>query len=210
MESMLQELKGRFSVPSSSSPCDTVQELQQTIASLQQIKSGLEETKEYRAAQAEKERASKDDRVLQLKKRIEESKAAAEKLLGFSLKPEHFNPGNMYNLMPTGYMNRLIFDQTVQNFQRPILNMEERLDRLRGELGDLKFRCSWSAVDKTKSEILQLEVQLHPMRSQLLGFLMAYQPMMDPTFSETLATHLDAMLETYLELRTLECAEAKA
>ena len=48
------------------------------------------------------------------------------------------------------------------------------------------------------------------MRTQLLGFLMACQPMMDPTFSNTLATHLDAMLEAYLELRTLECAEAKA
>jgi uncharacterized protein involved in exopolysaccharide biosynthesis len=201
MESMLQELKGRFSTPSSSSPCDTVQELQQTIASLQQIKSGLEETKEYRAAQAEKERVSKDDRVLQLKKRIEESKAAAEKLLGFSLKQEHFNSGNVYALMPIGYVNRQQFEGRVQILQKPIRNMEERVDRLRGRL---------SVNPTTESEILQLEAQLHAMRTQLLGFLMAYQPMMDPTFSETLATHLDAMLEAYLELRTLECAEAKA
>jgi DNA repair exonuclease SbcCD ATPase subunit len=201
MESMLQELKGRFSTPSSSSPCDTVHELQQTIASLQQIKSGLEETKEYRAAQAEKERVSKDDRVLQLKKRVEESKAAAEKLLGFSLKPEHFNCGNVYSLMPSGYVNRQQFEWRVENLQKPIRNMEERVDRLRSRL---------SVNPTTKSEILQLEAQLHAMRTQLLGFLMEYQPMMDPTFSETLATHLDAMLEAYLELRTLECAETKA
>jgi cob(I)alamin adenosyltransferase len=211
MESMLQELKGRFSTPSSSSPCDTVQELQQTIASLQQIKSGLEETKEYRAAQVEKERASsKDDRVLQLKKRVEESKAATEKLLGFSLKQEHFNSGDVYILMPIGYVNLQQFELQVEILQKSIRNMEERLDRLRGELGDLKARFSWSAVDKTESQISQLEAQLPSMRTQLLGFLMAHQPMMDPTFSETLATHLDAMLEAYLELRKLECAEAKA
>jgi DNA repair exonuclease SbcCD ATPase subunit len=198
---MLKAINGRFQCCAASLPCDTVKELEQTIASLQQIKNGLEETEEYRAAQAEKERASKDERILQLKKRMEESKAAAERLLGFSLKPEHFNSGNVYTLMPIGYVNRQQFEGRVQILQNPIRNMEERVDRL---------RCHLSANPTTKSEILQLEAQLHLMRTQLLGFLMAYQPMMDPTFSETLANHLDAMLEAYLELRTLECAEAKA
>jgi hypothetical protein len=69
---MLKEVSGRFQDTAAS--YEAVQELEHTIASLQQIKNGLEETKEYRAAQAEKERASKGDRVQQLQKRVEESK----------------------------------------------------------------------------------------------------------------------------------------
>ena len=218
MESMLQEIKERFSTPSSSSPCDTVQELQQTIASLQQIMSGLEETMEYRAAKTEEERASKGSRVLQLKKRVDESKAAAEKLLGFSLMPEHFTK-NMYILMPSGYVDRQQFEKRVQLLQMHIRNTEERLGRLRGQIStnpktkseSLQLEAQlYPMQTTTKSEILQLEAQLHPTRTQLLGFLMACQPMMDTTFSETLATHLDAMLAAYLELRTLQCAEAEA
>ena len=196
---MLKEVSGRFQDTAAS--CEAVQELEHTIASLQQIKNGLEETKEYRAAQAEKERASKGDRVLQLKKRVEESKAAAERLLGFPLTPEHCNEGNAYGLMPIGYVDRLVFEQTVQSLEQSSSNMEERLDQLKGELGDLKSRSSWSAVDRTKSEIIKLEQQVHIMRSRLLCYMMSYQPMLDATFSDKLAGHLDAMLEAYLELR---------
>ena len=174
-----------------------MQELQQTIASLQRIKSGLEEeTKEFRVMQVEKEPAPKDDRVLQLEKRIEESKAAAEKLLGFSLKPKHFDSGDVYSLMPSGYADRQRFEETVEKLREDIHTTEAILRERRAYLG--------------KKEIEASQAHSRTLRTQLLTFLMAYQPMMDPTFSKTLATHLDAMLEAYLELRTLECAEAKA
>jgi DNA repair exonuclease SbcCD ATPase subunit len=199
---MLKEVSGRFRDTAAS--YEAVQELEHTIASLQQIKNGLEETNEYRAAQAEKERASKGDRVQQLEKRIEESKAAAERLLGFPLTPGHCTKGNVYGLLPIGYVDRLAFEQTVQSLERSSSNTEERLDQLKGELGDLKSRSSWSAVDRTKSEIMQLEQQAHLMRSRLLGYMMSYQPMLDATFSDTLAAHLDAMLDAYLELRKLQ------
>jgi hypothetical protein len=204
---MLKAINGRFQCCAASLPCDTVKELEQTIASLQQIKNGLEETEEYRAAQAEKERASKDERILQLKKRVEESKASAEKLLGFPLKPDHFTGGNAYKLMPAGYVARAHFEGTLQHFQKQISSMEAVLDRCKGELGVLK---SASSRSQTEMSIQSGEGQLCEARSRLLGFVMAYEPMLDTTFSEKLAVHLDAMLGAYLELRTLECSEANA
>lgn len=197
---MLKEVSGRFQDTAAS--CEAVQELEHTIASLQQIKNGLEETNEYRAAQAEKERASKGDRVQQLQKRVEESKAAAERLLGFPLTPEHCTKGNAYGLMPVGYVDQLVFEQTVQSLERYSSDMQERLNQLKGELGDLKSRSSLSAVEKTK-----FEQQIPISRSRLLGYMMSHQPMLDATFSDTLAAHLDAMLDAYLELRKLQ-AEA--
>jgi DNA repair exonuclease SbcCD ATPase subunit len=206
---MLQEIQGKFDVYASL-PFDTVQELEQTIANLQKIKNELEETDEYRAAQAEKERALKGNRALQLKKRVEESKAAAEKMLGFPLTPQLLNQENMYKLMPMGFVDRSQFNAQLQQYQMQNAIAEEKLDQLKGELGDLKFRSKWSSVDNTKSQIQQLEFQVHITRTRLLSYMMAYQPMLDTTFSETLAAHLDAMLEAYLELRKLECSEAKA
>ena len=100
---MLRDIKGRFKDPEA--PCEAVQALEETLATLQQIKKGLEETKEYRAAQAEKELSDKGNRVLLLKKQVEESKAAAEGLLGYPLTSAHYqasgNFGNsLYQLLP--------------------------------------------------------------------------------------------------------------
>lgn len=207
---MLQEIQGRFEGYAASVPFDTVQQLEQTITSLQKIKNELEETEEYRVAQAEKERVTKGNHALQLKKRVEESKAAAEKLLGFPLQPQLLNKQNMYKLMPVGFLDRTQFEAQLQKYQMHNAVTQDNLDRLKGELGDLKSRSSWSAVDQKTSQIEQLEFQLHATRTQLLSYMMQYQPMLDTTFSDTLAAHLDTMLEAYLELRKLECSAAKA
>jgi hypothetical protein len=201
---MLRDIKGRFKDPEA--PCEAVQALEETLASLQQIKKGLEETKEYRAAQAEKELSDKGNRVLLLKKQVEESKAAAEGLLGYPLTSAHYqasgNFGNsLYQLLPEGYVDHQVFGYQVRHLQQELAKQEENLDRVKGELGDFKSRSSWSAVDRTKSEIIKLEQQVHIMRSRLLCYMMSYQPMLDATFSDKLAGHLDAMLEAYLELR---------
>ena len=87
---MLRDIKGRFKDPEA--PCEAVQALEETLASLQQIKKGLEETKEYRAAQAEKELSDKGNRVLLLKKQVEESKAAAENLTRCAIVFSHHYP----------------------------------------------------------------------------------------------------------------------
>jgi predicted RNase H-like nuclease (RuvC/YqgF family) len=208
MEPMLEELKGRFSTPSSS-PYDTVQELQQTIAALQQIKSGLEETEEYRAAQAEKERA-KEDRVLQLKKRVEESKAAVEKMLGYSLKSEQFSTGEAYGLMPVGFHSCAHFEDTIKHYQTRIATLEAELVVMKEPGYKPRGIRPEYALEQTQRNIDTAEYTRRKLSSQLIGYMMAYQPMKDLTFCQTLATHLDAMLEAYLALRTLECAEAKA
>ena len=193
---MLREVRGRLQGAS----CEAVQELEYTIASLQQIKNGLEETEEYRTALAEKELISKCDRVLQLKKCVQESKVAAEKLLGYPLKPEHFINGSGYKLMPMGYVAKATFDTDVQQFQKQIAIAEEALDRFKGEIGVKKARSSFGGLDQ-KSQLAQLEDSLRHQRSRLLGYMMSCEPMLDATFSETLAVHLDAMLDAYLELR---------
>jgi hypothetical protein len=199
---MLRDIKGRFKDPEA--PCEAVQ----ALASLQQ---GLEETKEYRAAQAEKELSDKGNRVLLLKKQVEESKAAAENLLGYPLKTEYLSKGQAYELMPMGFVDRLIFDSTIQHYQNQIATMKEVLDRCKGELAVLKapnfkphgYGCNTQQqqIEQTERSIHSGVHQLREARSKLLGYVMEHQPMLDATFSDKLAAHLDAMLDAYLELR---------
>ena len=207
---MLKEVSGRFQDTAAS--YEAVQELEHTIASLQQIKNGLEETKEYRAAQAEKERASKGDRVQQLQKRVEESKAAAERLLGFPLTLEHCTSGKAYSLMPDGFVDRTQFEVMIQDFQNQIASTEAFLDKCKGELRVLKspnykprgcVRVD-QELEQAQRAIHNGEHQLRAASSRLLGYMMSHQPMLDATFSDTLAAHLDAMLDAYLELRKLQ------
>ena len=204
---MLQALQGRFQQDPSTAataPCETVQALEETIASLQQIKIGLEETKEFRAAQAEKALTVKGNRMLQLTNRAEEAKAAAEKLLGYPLKPEHFTNGQAYSLMPVGFVERLHFEAAVQHFQGEIARLKDLqalkpLSSCRPTFGLLEN--SFHQAQRTmKAE----EDQLRKARSRLLGYLMTHRPMQDATFTNKLAAHIDTMLEAYLELRALE------
>jgi hypothetical protein len=123
------------------------------------------------------------------------------------LKPEHFTNGDAYKMLPVGYVHRLQFEAMIQPLQKLIASTEEKLDQCKGEVGDLKFCRSWQALDQKQSQIAQLEYQLHNARSRLLGIVMACEPILDATFSDTLAAHLDSMLDAYLELRKLQ-AEA--
>ena len=205
---MLQEIQASFQ--DTATPCETVEALANTIASLEQIKKGLEDTTEYRAAQAEKALTAKGDRALQLKKTLEESKAAAEKLLGYPLKPENVANGEAYRLMPTGFVDKLTFNYQLQHYQKQIDIAEVIVDRCKGELAVLKSNnvapfgrgTLKQTLEQTQGQLTQAERSLHDVRSRLLGFVMANQPMLDATFSDQLATHLDAMLVAYMELHS--------
>ena len=192
-------------------PCAAVQALEATLASLQQLQADLKNTKEYRAAQAEQRRLSESDRARQLAETVARSRAAAEALLGYPLTPQHFETADVYALMPTGYVDGPTFDAYVQQFQARLAALEEALDKARGELDELKspdvkpasFGRNFDIkqrLEQKKGDLRQAELQVHHLRSRLLGYLATHQPMRDAAFGATLASHLDAMLAAYLAL----------
>jgi hypothetical protein len=208
--SMLKEIQIRFQDTDGINPYEVVQELEHTMTILQKIKKGLQE-------ESKKEYASgpKDNRMQQLSKIVVNSKATAEKLLGFSLNRGHFTNGNAYQLMPQGYVNRTTFEETVQHYQTHIASLEEPLKKYKEDLhalksGDFKVRGCVSIDDVKKDIKMKIqsgEQQVQSARSKLLGYIMTHLPMHDATFSQKLAGHLDAMLEAYLELRKLQSVQ---
>jgi hypothetical protein len=210
---MLKEIQNLFEDPTCDiTPCEALEALDETLASLHQIKKSLEKNKEYYAAQVEKDMIPKYNQVLLLKNHVKESKAAAEKLLGFSLKPEHFTKGEAYMLMPLGFVNKVSFELEIQNFQKPIKDIEKSLDLNKGMLEDLKspddkplgYITRYDKIDEIEKSIQVEEYHLNRARSELLGYFMTHQPMLDTTFSNKLAVHLNSMLDAYLELKKLE------
>jgi hypothetical protein len=215
---MLKEIQNHFQDPAVGvAPCEALQALDETLASLNQIKKSLEEIKEYRAAQAEKEMTAKDNRVPQLQNRAQKSKAAAEGMLGYPLMPEHFASGGAYALLPVGFVERPTFEAAVQSYPKEIARLKEVVDQCKGELDTLKspsFKSRGCVTPAQASEQVMRsirggEVMIHDQRSRLLSYMETHKPMLDAHFGKTLAGHLDAMLDAYLELEKLEQSELK-
>jgi hypothetical protein len=220
---MLKEIQNRFQDPAGSvAPCEAVQALDETLASLHQIKKSLEETKEYRAAEEAQKQSDESKRVMRLKASLEKAQAAAEAMLGYPLNSEHyFSSGNygdsLYNLLPEGYVHQKMFDHQVKHLKSQLANQEARLDKIRSELGpseltpappflrgDLK-----QALEGKQGQLRNATANVHFGRSRLLSYMATHKPMRDAHFGKTLAGHLDAMLDAYLELEKLEQSELK-
>jgi hypothetical protein len=152
------------------------------------------------------------DRLAQLTQTAHEAREAAEALLGYPLKPEHFATGSAYTLLPVGFVANCTFEATVQCYQREMARMQDIVDRCKGELDALKasnFNSRGCVTPAQASEQLQRsiqsgEMQLGETRSRLLGYVLAQRPMRDADFAARLASHLDAMLDAYLAMRALE------
>jgi DNA repair exonuclease SbcCD ATPase subunit len=216
---MLKEIQNRFQDPAGGiSPQEAVQALEETLASLHQIKKSLEETKEYRAAEEAQKQSDKGNRVRHLTASLEKAEAAAEAMLGYSLTSAHYrSSGSLYHLLPEGYLNHQAYDYQVKQFQSQLAKQEAQLDRIRGELGtseltpappflrgDLK-----QALEAKQEQLRSATAQVRCARSQLLSYMATHKPMRDAHFSDKLAGHLDAMLDAYLELQKLEQSELK-
>jgi hypothetical protein len=194
-------------------PYAAVQALDETLASLQKLQADLKRTKEYRAAEEAQKQSDASDRVRRLTEELEKAQAAAEAMLGYPLTSAHYrSSGNfddsLYHLLPEGYVHHQKFDCAVQRLKQQLANQEARLDKIRGELGaseltpappflrgDLK-----QALEAKQAELHSATVQVRCARSQLLGFMATHKPMRDARFGETLAGHLDAMLDAYVAL----------
>jgi hypothetical protein len=191
-------------------PYAAVQALDETLASLQKLHADLKRTKEYRAAEEAQKQSDASDRVRRFTEKLEKAQAAAEAMLGYPLTNAHYrSSGGLYHLLPEGYVHHQTFDYQVKQFQGHLANQEARLDKIKGELGaaeltptppflrgDLK-----QALEAKQAELHSATAQVHCARSQLLGYLATHKPMRDTRFGETLAGHLDAMLEAYVALR---------
>ena len=140
------------------------------------------------------------DRLAQLTQTAHEAREAAEALLGYPLKPEHFATGSAYTLLPVGFVANCTFEATVQCYQREMARMQDIVDRCKGELDALKAQAS----EQLQRSIQSGEMQLGETRSRLLGYVLAQRPMRDADFAARLARHLDAMLDAYLAMRTLD------
>jgi hypothetical protein len=140
------------------------------------------------------------DRLAQLTQTAHEAREAAEALLGYPLKPEHFATGSAYTLLPVGFVANCTFEATVQCYQREMARMQDIVDRCKGELDALKAQAS----EQLQRSIQSGEMQLSETRSRLLGYVLAQRPMRDADFAARLARHLDAMLDAYLAMRALE------
>jgi hypothetical protein len=149
------------------------------------------------------------DRLAQLKRTAREAKKAAEAMLGYPLTPEHLASGGAYALLPVGFVDRSTFEATVQSYQKEIARLEEVVDRCKSELDTLRspsFKSRGCVTPAQASEEVMRsirggEAMICDQRSRLLGYMAANRPMRDARFGETLAGHLDAMLEAYVALR---------
>ena len=166
------------------------------------------------------EPTAKDKHILELKKRVQESKLSAEKLLGFSLNQGHFMNGEAYRLMPACFVHPLHFQEDILPLQQKIVNMKAIINECKAELAVLKspnFKSSGCVthmqqqqqIEQFERNIHMGEHQLQEVRSWLLGYMMAHQPILDTNFNDKLATHLDVMLDSYLELWKLQHSELK-
>lgn len=185
-----------------------------SIGILEDIEKELEKCKEYKptTTQLSSNVCEKENRMKELSKTVIDSKIAAEKLLGFTLKREHFINGQAYMLLPVGYVNRPAFEERIKEFQKQILDIEMSLKKWKEDLialnsGDLKAYGCVSLKEMTEQRKRSIQTgsyQLFEKRSKFLGYLMTNLPMNDETFTSKLTEHLDTMLDAYLELRTLE------
>jgi small-conductance mechanosensitive channel len=194
-------------------PYAAVQALDETLTSLQKLQADLKRTKEYRAAEEAQKQSDASDRVRRLTEELEKAQAAAEAMLGYSLNSEHyFSSGNygdsLYNLLPKGYVHQKMFDHNIQHLKSQLANQEARLDQIKGELGpseltpappflreDLK-----QALEAKQGQLRTATTNVHFARSRLLSYMATHKPMRDARFGETLAGHLDAMLDAYVAL----------
>jgi hypothetical protein len=201
------EQKGQQQQKENTDPCVAVRALEDTLESLRRIQADLKQTKEYRAAQEEKKRSDQGDRVQKLNQTIDESRAAAEKMLGFPLTSNHLG-SNAYKLMPVGFVDRLIYEANVNECHKEIARMEAIIKIHKAQPLALKVGngggFGFNNMEQIRRTIEAAEHTIGAKRSQMLGFVMEHRPMLDATFSERLACHLDAMLDAYLSLRTLE------
>ena len=152
--------------------------------------------------------SNESDRVRELTEKLEKAQAAAEAMLGYPLTPEHLASGGAYALLPVGFVDRSTFEATVQYYQKEIARLEKVVDRCKGELDTLKSPSFNSrgcvtppqASEEVMRSIRGGEAMIRHQRSRLLGYMAANRPMRDARFGETLAGHLDAMLEAYVAL----------
>jgi hypothetical protein len=169
---------------------DEVQE-RTIFARLHTLKRGLDEkTEAFRAAKV----MARESRVQRM---LEEARAGAEGLLGFPLKLEHCMNGLAYDLLPAGFVDGRVFDETVLNLREQCKCLEERVKQAKARMlegGPVECMCT---------QLRSAESQLGHQRSRLLGYVLAHKPMRDAKFRDKLAAHLDAMLDALLELRAL-------
>jgi ABC-type dipeptide/oligopeptide/nickel transport system ATPase subunit len=219
---MLKEIQGRFQDSTNGvTPCEAVQALDETLASLHQIKKSLKETKEYCAAEEARKQSDKSDSVQRLKASLEKAQAAVEALLGYKLTSEHhYSSGNygvsLYNLLPEGYVHQQMFDHQVKHLKSQLANQEARLDKIRSELGLSELTLAQSFLHgelkkasdgKQQGQLRNATANVHFARSRLLSYMATHKPMRDVHFGKNLACHLDAMLDAYLEIQKLEQSE---
>jgi hypothetical protein len=215
MQATLEALKAGHQLQGEEDPCAAVHALEETLASLQKLQADLKRTREYRAAEEAQKQSDEGDRVRRLTENLEKAEAAAEALLGYSLTSAHYRSGggnfscdSLYQLLPEGYVHHHIFDHNVRRLQQQLATQEAKLDQIRGELGpseltpappflrgDLK-----QALEAKQGELHLATAQVRCVRSQLLSYMATHKPMRDAHFSETLAGHLDAMLDAYVAL----------
>lgn len=190
-------------------PYAAVQALEETLASLQKLQADLKRTKEYRAAEEAQKQSDASDRVRRLTEKLEKAQAAAEAMLGYPLTSMHYRSSNsLYHLLPEGYVNCQAYDMTVQTLRQQLVTLETQLDKIKGELGlseltpappflrgDLK-----QALEVKQEELRSATAQVHCARSRLLSYMATCKPMRDARFGETLAGHLDTMLDAYVAL----------
>lgn len=198
---MLGDIQGRFMA--AASPCEVMQDIEHTIANLQQIQKDLQDTDEYRAAQL----TAKETQVSKLKQTVENTKAEVEALLGFSLRPEHYTNGKLYTLLPAGCVHQEDYNIRVASLQGCINHAQAYLKYLKNPQTEPRPQvmlygtyCEGNGSD----QIQRTEQYLTQYKTALLQFVSENRPMDGKRFIKKLEVHLDAMLEAYLELRQLQ------
>ena len=179
-------------------PHEAVEELDQTIESLQRMKRSLEESTEFREAQALKEQAAKKSRVKVLEETVEDAKTEVERLLGYSLQPFHYQT-DLYGLLPDGYVDRGVLSAKQAEFKQAIHTVEAHLK----EISVLHDAHRSFAGNKEQAMQQQLN-QISGLKSRLLGFLMRHKPMDAQAFRAQLTPHLDVMVDALSVLRELQ------
>ena len=213
--SCLKEVEQRFEACDSSQ----VDDLETTIACLQKIKRSLEETDEYRAASAEKERAFKKSRVQVLQETVNNSEKEITQLLGFRPVFEQFNQ-TFYSMLPKGCISKEYFATRVGEIQGYIAKNTADLKRVQDEkkhCADYHYCADYYAGygahigkravpnhDQIEAQISSFMMQIETNKSSLLTFVMSNKPVDATAFHDKLAPHLDSMLDALLELRSLE------
>jgi rubrerythrin len=182
---------------------EALNEIEHAINKLQEMKRNLEESPDFVAAKAEKEKKTRESQAAALRETIEGHKREAERLLGYPPFEEASRYCNAYHLLPKGHVDKSQMLSQINCWQAEIKKHKAQKTKLLEA-----DEASFSRMGPNHREVLlnQHDQQIKDKKYMLLSYLMQNTPIDAAAFHAKLAPHIEGLLEAFQELRNLEMA----